>query len=230
MKQDDPLDDFDRDGFGANHDNCPDRANPDQANLDGDELGDLCDPDIDGDTVPNDDDCAPTDPERWTERVFYSDTDEDGVGDRLDDTARLCAEDAPQGYAEHAPDNCPEQINPEQTDADGDTIGDACDACPQQPGQASDDGCPTPDDTVADEPPDRQMPEMPADTSLDSPPDVHGTDRELDSCGCAATQSSPRGHELFAVIVALAIPAWRRRRRLSERASASADGPVQPPG
>ncbi|MEZ4472574.1 MAG: thrombospondin type 3 repeat-containing protein [bacterium] len=32
--------------------NCPRNANPNQANLDGDALGDVCDPDDDGDGVP----------------------------------------------------------------------------------------------------------------------------------------------------------------------------------
>lgn len=37
-------------------DNCPDTPNSDQCDFDGDELGDVCDDDIDGDGVPNDED------------------------------------------------------------------------------------------------------------------------------------------------------------------------------
>lgn len=49
-----PLDpteqaDTDLDGVGDNGDNCPTAPNPSQANVDGDVLGDLCDPDDDND-------------------------------------------------------------------------------------------------------------------------------------------------------------------------------------
>ena len=41
--------DTDSDGVGDNGDNCPAISNADQANLDGDTFGDVCDDDIDGD-------------------------------------------------------------------------------------------------------------------------------------------------------------------------------------
>lgn len=53
--------DADGDGILDEVDNCPDVANPDQADFDGDGLGDACDPDNDNDGVPDGDDvCAET--------------------------------------------------------------------------------------------------------------------------------------------------------------------------
>ena len=46
-------DDSDSDGIENSIDNCPDIANPDQVNLDGDSLGNVCDSDIDGDGLSN---------------------------------------------------------------------------------------------------------------------------------------------------------------------------------
>ena len=54
------LTDDDADGAEWAVDNCPDQSNPDQANLDGDALGDVCDPDDDGDAVADAGDACPT--------------------------------------------------------------------------------------------------------------------------------------------------------------------------
>ncbi len=56
--------DGDGDGLTSNDDmdNCPCHFNPTQDDLDGDGLGDVCDPDIDGDGTPNHLDPCPFDP------------------------------------------------------------------------------------------------------------------------------------------------------------------------
>lgn len=70
--------DVDGDHVTDSVDNCRTTPNPDQADLDGDHVGDACDPDVDGDGVPNANDPFPTDPGETL------DSDHDGVGDNAD--------------------------------------------------------------------------------------------------------------------------------------------------
>ena len=119
-------------------DNCFNTLNPDQADIDGDEMGDVCD------NCPDD------------YNYGQGDVDDDGVGDVCDE----CPEDPAKvepgicgcGSAEtgdsdgdnvvDCEDNCPDRYNPEQTDVDNDGLGNACDNCPPvaNPDQDDSDG------------------------------------------------------------------------------------------
>ncbi len=70
--------DTDGDGVLDPDDNCVDVPNVDQANHDGDDSGDVCDPDDDNDGVNDDEDAFPFDP------AESSDNDGDGIGDNAD--------------------------------------------------------------------------------------------------------------------------------------------------
>ena len=109
------ADDTDRDGIFDSADNCVDTPNPDQANLDGDALGDLCDGDDDNDGAGDNGDNCPR-----HANADQADLDHDGRGDGCDD------DDDDDGRLDPA-DNCPRNPNPTQLDTDGDTAGDACD-------------------------------------------------------------------------------------------------------
>ncbi len=74
-----PQLDNDGDGVPNDSDNCADIANADQADLDGDGLGDVCDDDIDGDGVLNTSDNCPL-----TANADQADADGDGIGDLCD--------------------------------------------------------------------------------------------------------------------------------------------------
>ncbi len=124
----DPQADCDNDGIPNGEDNCPEISNEDQADLDGDDIGDVCDEDRDGDGADNNSDPCPDDPnddcvDECTGRG--GDTDGDGI----------CDDD----------DNCPNNANPDQADLDGDDIGDVCDE--DRDGDGTDNGTdPCPDD------------------------------------------------------------------------------------
>jgi hypothetical protein len=110
-----PNTDTDNDGVPNDTDNCPLVANPDQANNDGDTLGDVCDLDDDNDGVDDTvDNCLDV------SNPDQEDLDGDGLGDACDDDRD--GDGVPNGN-----DNCPDVSNPEQFDNDHDGIGDVCD-------------------------------------------------------------------------------------------------------
>ncbi|MGM0556177.1 MAG: thrombospondin type 3 repeat-containing protein [Myxococcota bacterium] len=108
-------DDIDGDGILNDDDNCPTRANPDQADVDDDGKGDACDDDNDNDGVSNSQDNCPE-----VGNPDQSDIDGDGLGDACDD-------DNDNDGVKNTQDNCPTVANPSQSDLDLDGKGDACD-------------------------------------------------------------------------------------------------------
>jgi len=107
------LVDSDGDGIYNWSDNCPDVANSEQSNFDGDANGDVCDNDDDNDLVPDTEDDLPLNP------LESVDSDNDGIGDNAD------TDDDGDG-TDDGQDAFP--LDPsEDTDTDGDGVGDNAD-------------------------------------------------------------------------------------------------------
>ncbi len=131
---------------------------------DSDGVGDSLDPcsgspnvDSDGDGVCDSDDVCATDPEDLDEDndgacdvddlcVGVSNTDADG--DNICDDLDACAGNDASGDSDgdlicNEADNCPDDANADQSDTDGDGLGDACEADTDNDGVADeDDNCP----------------------------------------------------------------------------------------
>jgi len=116
--------DSDSDGVLDTEDNCPLDSNADQADSDGNGIGDACESgpvDTDGDGWNDDVDNCPT--------VFNSDqadSDGNGIGDACDNG--LAVDSDSDGFPD-SEDAFPNNAA-EQNDADGDQVGDNSDACP----------------------------------------------------------------------------------------------------
>jgi hypothetical protein len=109
---------FDTDGDGRpdSSDNCPNVANYDQLNTDGDAQGNACDADDDNDTAPDASDNCPL-----NANTNQLNTDGDGQGD-------ACDADDDNDTIPDASDNCPRASNVGQADCNLNGIGDACDS------------------------------------------------------------------------------------------------------
>ena len=131
--------DSDGDGIENMFDNCRNRTNPAQQDLDGDGMGDACDSDIDNDNVANEMDAFP-----YNASEQY-DTDGDGIGNNVDNDDD---NDGLADYSDAFPLDASEQMdsdgdgigNNADADDDGDGVIDALDNCPLNPNANQSDG------------------------------------------------------------------------------------------
>lgn len=142
--------DGDGDGVGDTCDNCALASNVNQLDTDGDKQGDSCDGDLDGDGVLNGVDNCPAVPNasQFKTRAAADkgdacnpDVDGDGLLNGAPEekcplvasapnevpAGAVCNRDDDGDTVSDSFDNCPGRANSDQSDLDGDKIGDACD-------------------------------------------------------------------------------------------------------
>jgi hypothetical protein len=179
--------DSDGDGVDDFLDNCLDIANTDQADLDGDGLGDACDDDADGDgeSVPGDcNDLAPNiftgAPELCSDGI---DNDCDALIDDNDPEADCDGDSVPNDF-----DNCPDDPNPGQSDLDSDGFGDVCDDDDDNDGFLDDvDNCPE----IANDQADHDLDGV--GDACDQDGDNDGVDDSIDMCDSTAASDADAG-------------------------------------
>lgn len=107
--------DDDSDGVLNGEDNCPNDANPNQEDTDGDKIGNACD--------STEDDCENNANDDEASSGGDSSVDCDDTDCQL---APACLDSDGDGVKD-VQDNCDTQNNPNQADTDGDGLGDVCD-------------------------------------------------------------------------------------------------------
>lgn len=125
--------DTDSDGTDDKQDNCRLIANPDQADENGNGIGNACEGDRDGDGTPDDEDAFPNNPNETV------DTDGDGVGDNSDafpEDASETQDSDEDGVGDNA-DAFPNDAS-EVADSDNDGVGDNADAFPNDASESAD--------------------------------------------------------------------------------------------
>ena len=119
----DPAGDIDGDGVLNGVDICPQVANADQADSDGNGIGDVCQ-DTDNDTVLDINDNCPV-----NSNIDQADSDGNGAGD-------ACEDSDGDGILD-GNDNCINMANVDQKDTNGNGIGDVCDTSYENPNNIS---------------------------------------------------------------------------------------------
>jgi hypothetical protein len=145
LEETSPVDsDSDDDSLSDSEDNCPLIANSNQADTNGDGIGDVCGADADGDGLYNVNDNCPL-----ISNSSQGDIDIDGLGD-------ACDIDRDGDGILDAVDNCKDIANADQEDIDGDGISVDCDDLEilvvPPPEEPKENPAPTPEDPTGKEP------------------------------------------------------------------------------